>query len=311
MSELYLRKIGLVVAKGTSGLDLSNMQIQFSTQQADTNAPNTAIIRVLNLKDSTAKSIQDEFQTVTLQAGYKDGPYAQIFNGQIMQVKRGRISAIDKYVDLMCSDGDVFHHFGVVNTTLAAGNTSAQNQYDAIQQVASQYNVNPHPNNSSALASTGGVLPRGKVLFGLARAKLNTLAASKGMTWYIQDGQLVMMPLTGILPGQAIVLTAKTGMIGVPEATNNGIEVSCLLNPQIKPGVQIKLDNASINNTSQKQYGGMWPGYTDLNFYASLADDGVYTTIVAEHYGDIRGNDWKTKITALALDQSSSKTRAY
>jgi hypothetical protein len=311
MSDQYLRKIGLVVATGQSGLDLSNMQIQFATQQADQTAPNTAHIRIFNLKDSTAKAVQNEFQTVSLQAGYVNGNYAQIFNGQIMQVKRGRLSAVDSYVDIMASDGDLFHHFGFINTTLSAGNTGAASQYAAIQKVASGVGVNPHPNNNTALAATGGVLPRGKVLFGLAKYQLDKLTASKAMSWYIKDGQLILKPLTGYLPGQAVVLTAKTGMILIPEATNQGIEVTCLLNPLINVGTQVKLDNASINQTTQRQFGGLYPGWTDLNFFASTADDGIYQTLVVEHQGSIRGNDWQSHVICLALDKTSNTTRAY
>jgi hypothetical protein len=314
MSSQYLRKVGLVVATGSQGLDLSNMQMQFATQQADQTAPNTAYIRVFNLKDSTAKAIQNEFQTVSLQAGYENGNYAQIFNGQIMQVKRGRIDAVTKYLDIMASDGDLFHHFGFINNTLAAGNTSAANQYAAIQGVATGTGVNEHPNNASALAATGGVLPRGKVQFGLARYQLDKLTASKAMSWYIKDGQLILKPLTGYLPGEAVVLTSKTGMIGIPEATNQGIELRCLLNPLISVGTQVKLDNKSINQTTQRQFGGLYPGWTDINFFASTADDGVYQTIVVEHFGDIRGNQWESHLTCLALDKSSgagSSIRAY
>lgn len=311
MADQFLRKIGLVVAAGSSGLDLSNMQIQFATQQADQTAPNTAYIRIFNLKDSTAKSIQNEFQTVSLQAGYENGNYAQIFNGQIMQVKRGRLSAIDSYVDIMASDGDLFHHFGFINNTLAAGNTGATSQYAAIQQVASAAGVNEHANNANVLAATGGVLPRGKVQFGLAKYQLDKLTASKALSWFIKDGQLVLKPLTGYLPGQAVVLTAKTGMILIPEATNQGIELTAQLNPLINVGTQVKVDNASINQTAQRQFGGLYPGWTDVNFFASTSNDGVYQTLVVEHRGDIRGEDWESKLICLALDQSSSSVRAY
>lgn len=304
----FIRKIGLLVGTaGGSGIDLSQMQIEFSTQQADVGAPNTAVIRIFNLSDNTRNQIKNEFTSVSLQAGYEHGNYAQIFNGSIMEVRSGSLNATDNFVDIMASDGDLLHSFGFLNMSLAAGSSYAQQQ-QAIQSQAQKLGLTAPPPSgapSNALAATGGILPRGKVLFGLAKKRLDNLAASQSATWSVQNGQLVFNSLTGYAPGEVVVLNSKTGMLGVPEATTQGITIKCLLNPNIQIGQRVQINNADINTTQQKNFGGLFPGYTDVNFFASTANDGIYRVLVVEHSGNIRGETWETCLICLALDQSA------
>jgi hypothetical protein len=120
--QQFLRKIGLVVTAGSSGLDLSNMRIVFKVFQVDLpSTPNHATIKVYNLSDDTAKSVQKEFTAVRLQARYEGGSYGVIFNGTIKMVRRGRDNPTDTFLEILAADGDVARNFGIVNTTLAAG----------------------------------------------------------------------------------------------------------------------------------------------------------------------------------------------
>lgn len=301
----YLRHIGLIVTKGTDGLDLSNMRIQFQTYAPDADAPPTALIRVYNLTQDHAKQIQKEYQSVMLQAGYLNGNYGIIFKGTIKQIRRGRQNATDTFVDIMAADGDEGYNFGFVNKSLKSGSTQ-KDQLDAIFQSTQQQGLEKGsiPND----LGTGGTLPRGKVLFGLAREKLTDVSNSSNATWSIQDGKVNIIPLTGYLDGEIVVINARTGMIGIPEATNNGIEVMCLLNPLLRTGRRVKLDNASINQTTIRDQG--FPRYSDLNFPANVSDDGMYRVLVIEHKGDTRGNDWQSSLTCLAVDPSAKPTNS-
>ena len=111
-----------------------------------------------------------------------------------------------------------------------------------------------------------------------------------------------MIPLTAYMPGDVPVITAATGMIGLPEQTPNGIKVRVLLNPTIKIGQAIQLDNKSIQ---QMRY-GLGVNQQQENFFNELAsklnDDGFYYVMVADHTGDTRGNDWYSDLTCLAID---------
>jgi hypothetical protein len=303
LSDQYLRRISLIVSADTKGLDLSNLRITFKIQAPDADAPPTAYIRVYNLTDAQANSIQKEFQKVTLQAGYQNGNFAVIFTGTIAQVRRGRESNIDTFVDIMAADSDEMFNFALVNQSVAK-NSTAQQRFNAVMQEAAKFNVQATAASPANVGGTGGVLPRGKVLFGMARAQLNSLCQSNLCTWSVQNGQVTVIPLTGYLPGEVLKLNSRTGLIGVPEATQNGVEAMCLLNPYIKVGGRVQIDQAELNTTIVKQQ-GLFPQYSSVSYPASTANDGVYRVLVVEHEGDSRGNPWYSKLTCLAIDSTS------
>lgn len=321
--------VGKAPAAAQNGVDLSQFRIQFAVSAMDTDAPPTARIRVFNLAKSTVQKIQNEFQNVALQAGYQNGNFGVIFQGSIVRVRAGRLpNAVDSFVDILASNWDAYYNFAMVSATVKAG-ASPQDVLNAVETGVNNTPVASDKalqGNSNALGAqfkfgyipdsfkSGGTLPRGKVMFGLARQYITRAAEGQNCVWSIgPDGKVNVTKKDGVLPGQAVVLTSQTGMIGVPEATQQGIEVRSLLNPLIQCGTQIKIDNASIATTLNKSMLG-FPSIGSLAFFANTNSDGVYRAIVVEHEGDTRSpadSGWLTKITALSLDQSSGTGKPY
>lgn len=110
------------------------------------------------------------------------------------------------------------------------------------------------------------------------------------------------VPLTAYKPGEIPVITAATGMVGLPEQTQDGIRIKTLLNPNLKIGQAVKLDNESIQrfrynlSINQQATNEMIAASNKIN------DDGLYYVMVADHHGDTRGNAWHTDLTCLAID---------
>ena len=196
-----------------STIDLSQMHFRFRTVQQDVESPNNCAIRVYNLSRATVEAIsKSEYSRVILQAGYGDA-FGVIFDGTLKQFRTGRESATTTYLDLLVADGDIAYNYATINKTLAAGSSSAD-RVDAAVDAMGPYGVTK---GYISLAPTGGVLPRGKVLFGMPRVLLRQEAAAAGATWNISNGQVNITPLDGYLPGDAVELNAATGMIGMPE----------------------------------------------------------------------------------------------
>lgn len=318
----WIRKAELLVFKGpgneqlsteqfilrrNEGLDLSNMQFVFNTKQNDEQSPNSATIRIYNLKDETANQIQKEFTQVILNAGYVDGAYGTIFNGTIRQVRRGRENNIDKYLDILAADGDVGYNYGFCSGSFGKGSTPKQRVDEAKSKLGLK--------GGNVLDFTGGILPRGKVMFGMARAAMRIEADSQNASWSMQNGQLQMLPLTGYLKGEAVVLNSQTGMIGLPEQTEQGVVVKTLLDPKIRVGGQVKINNGEINQIVAASgqalpQGGQlkadqWAG---MEFPASIAADGLYRVYVIEYNGDIRGGPWYNTMTCLTINPGNPST---
>lgn len=298
----YDRKVSLILGgESSEPLEFSAFRVRFAVRRGDIQTPNSADIRIYNVSPDTSQRAEREFSRVILQAGY-EGNYGVIFDGLIKQIRRGRESQTDTYLDITAADGDSAYNFAVVIASLAAGSTPKDHVAEILQGMKSRGITQGFaPWDQPGVPPANG-LPRGKVLFGMCKDALRTVGKNTGTSWSIQDGALTFIPQSAYLPGDAVVVNAATGMIGLPEQTQNGIKVKTLLNPNIKIGSVIELDNESIQS---------------LRFGLSVADsaknmmdalvikknaDGLYRVLVADHMGDTRGNDFYTDIICVAVD---------
>lgn len=312
-NEQYLRKCSLLVVGAGDALDLSALRVTFETKQEDEESPNNAQVRVYNLAPETMTRIQKEYTRVILQAGY-DGNFGVIFDGTIKQFRIGKEDSTTTYMDLLAADGDRAYNWATVSKSLAAGSTPAQRISALVGAMAPQ---GVTPGQIIIPENTGGVLPRGRVLFGLARNALRDQVRSTGSTWSIQNGQVNVIPLDGYLPGEAVVLNARTGLIGRAEQTQEGVRARSLINPRIVQGGLVKIDNASINQTVQQKDFAI-PGaqlpynqYAGIQQFADVTADGLYRVYVAEFKGDTRGLPWWEDLILLAVDPSTQKVKPY
>lgn len=294
--DQWLRKVELILDDGEGhGLDVSKLRVRFNVNQSDFETPNNAIIRVTNLADSTADRIKKEYSRVTLQAGYQNGAYGIIFQGTVKQVRKGRENQTDTYLDIFAADSDEQYNFGMVNKTVSAG-TSPEDQTKMIaQEMGAQVGDVTY---DTALQSN----IRGKVLYGMARSQLRNLARTGLATWSLQDGKVTVLPLTGYAKGEAVVLNSKTGMIGLPEQTEEGIKIRCLLNPKIIIGTQVQINESSIqraavslNPLDVNQFENAFPPVTA---------DGFYYVMVNEMEGDTRGNEYYCNLICLSVNKT-------
>jgi hypothetical protein len=294
--QQYIRNASLIVAdaKG-NGLDLASLRIVFKVKKSSAQTPNAAIIRVYNLSDNTAKQIRDEFQSVTLQAGYQSN-FGLIFKGNIKQVRFGRENSTDTYVDIAAGDGDQSYNFSTISTTLSAGSQQTDQINAAINT------MEPNGVTTGFIDDIDSIiLPRGKVMYGMSRDYLRQSTESTNTTWSIQNEQIQIVKRTSVAPDPVVVLTSKTGLVGVPELTNDGVSARCLLNPLIRIGGIININqkdiaDAKLSNVSNN---------LQVNSAPQTTADGLYRVLVAEFVGDTFGNDWYTDITCISYDNSA------
>jgi hypothetical protein len=306
----FIRRASLVVASSNTTIDLSDFRFTFKISAADVESPNNAAIRVYNLDPDTLNQVVAEFQSVIVQGGYaQSDQYGIIFTGTIKQFRKGRESATDTYLDILAGDADTAYNWSLISTPLAKGSTPQQ-------QIAALSAAMNLPVDQSALKqSFGGTLqnPRGKVLFGMARNAFRGLAERLSCSWSIQQGVIQIIPYNGYLLDQPVVLGETSGVIGIPEATNEGIKIKVLLNPLIKPGQRVQIANALINQTlfnksqfnQQGTSGIPFNQRAGLQFFADTGKDGMYRAFSVEHEGDTRGHSWYTELICLAIDPTN------
>lgn len=295
--EQYRRKLNIVVATDAGeGLDFEKFRVQFVVRRGDVQTPNTADITIFNLAEHTASQITaKEFTQLSISAGY-EGNYGLLFRGQIKQTRKGRVDQKDSYVSIAAADGDEPYNFSSIALTLAAG-MEPQDEVQAFLKTMAKGTINQ--GSVCTLSTHTNLRPR--VYYGMTKDEWRDFAERNDVLWSIQDGMLTIIPQAGYILGPVQTISPATGLIGVPEQTQNGIRLRTLLNPRLKIGTAIKLDS-TIN---QYRYGLDTQSLLTnklLSTSIKANADGLYYIMVADHSGDTRGNEWYTDLTCLAVD---------
>ena len=118
-------------------------------------------------------------------------------------------------------------------------------------------------------------LPRGRVLNGNSRDILTKIARNNKADWSIQDGSLIFLPKDKVLSDDAVLISQDTGMINAPEQTDEGLELTCLLNPALQIGGLVKVESI-------------------IEYF-----NGEYKIVKLAHSGDGIGGDWHSKMTVV------------
>ncbi|MGL9734619.1 MAG: hypothetical protein ACR5LD_11575 [Symbiopectobacterium sp.] len=91
--------------------------------------------------------------------------------------------------------------------------------------------------------------PQGKTYFGMTRDAADNLAGQCRASWKYINSQLVMVPEDNYVQ-EAVVLNSTTGLIGLSQQTiMAGVNVRCLINPNIQVNGLIRLDQSLIYRT--------------------------------------------------------------
>ena len=298
-------------------LVLSDFKITFNVRAADQETPDHCAIRIYNLSKETVKRITGgfssttnthtvgEFTDISLNAGYQ-GNFGSIFKGTIKQFRVGREDNLNSYVDIFAADGDYLY-----SKTISMNIPAAKTYEEVIQAISEQVETDIDT-TSVQISSTNLVFLRGAVIFGMARAKYRLLANNLNASWRIENGKIIFMDNQGYREGEVICINAKTGLIGVPEQTDQGIKVTCLLNHKIRIGDRVQLNNQEITQLSESNPNNPPIMYNRLvgpiYFNPPTDADGYYRVFVVEHEGDTRGQNWYTHLICLAMTTDKKKT---
>lgn len=307
MTRQYLRKVELIVdqsgdptsntsSKGQKTYDLSDMHIGFHVFSATKSTLKYAEIIIWNLSKDKANALLKEFTSIQLSAGY-EGSFGLIFSGETAFVEIGKENAVDSYVKIRAQDSDQSRNWSFSNFTLAAGWTDDdvyKNLITDFGRFGLQAGYKPD--------FTGNPNPRAFVAHDKSESLMNSLAVRQNCDWFIEDGKVNMVPKGSFLPGPAEVLSASTGLIGVPKQTFNGIECMCLLRPGIKTGGRVQIDNSQVAQANQSKVFQNQVGILLPSLQGSDTGIGIYKSHCVEHFGDTRGEEWYTRFIGVSVD---------
>ena len=289
MARQYLRSIKLSVSGIDVSYHLSNLHVEFQVNNAIVGTPKWGTVRIWNLGADKATQIIREFTELSLGVSYSVGDEQTIITGEIAQSVYGRENAVDTYLDLLVQDADRALLWGVLNKSLTPG----YNDEQVLKLILDAWNIGPQQitiGNKPDLSQP--TYPDGFAFCGTAFEAMEQLAHRHDCNWFVEDGQLQIIPRTGYLPSEDVpLLTAESGLLGTPLLTYQGIQGRCLMNPQLRVGRTIRLRNSDITQLALRQpvLGITDPGAVVPTINNPIDTYGTYKVLAVTHAGDSRG----------------------
>ena len=256
------------------------IKIEFNISKSISSTANTADITIYNLAESTRNGIGKEFDAITLEAGYAPpggaGNVGIIFKGAVRDVEHRREGPNIKTI-ISCGDGDAAFRRATISKSYPAGTPVK----DVIDDIAKEMEAKGLARGEFKYpeALEGKTFKRPYAACGSCVRELNTIGRGNGFYWSSQNETLEIIPGDGFV-GTVAVISPETGMIGTPAITDNGVRVSALLNPEIRPNrrVQIKSQTLEMN-----------------------AADGMYRVSACTYSGNNIDGEFKVDITGEAI----------
>ena len=279
-STLYGRRYKLIIGMGgTKGIEVTNLHCIFTVEKSMSEDPNPSIIQIHNLAPGTRNNILANARRVIIEAGYEGPQYGLIYDGDIVRgLKRGP-NSIDKITELVAQDGDAFLNGGFISVSYAAGYTS-EDIFRSMTRVGdnkvSMGAVSENMKNTQ--------LARGKAMFGQPKDYLHNIAKSEGALFYVCDRKINMVKPMDLPVSEIVSLSPRSGLVGTPEQTEDGIKGLCLLNPLLNLNTLVHVSNEFVQQ--EASLGGL--------------STGVYKIISLRHVGDSRGDEWHTEFIGIA-----------
>ncbi len=225
--------------RGEQGKLIEGLRVKFEIEKTLEPVPNKAVITVYNLNADSRALTERPRLFLALSVGYGN-IIEDIFNGDISQPK-SQLTGPDIITTFEVGDGEVAYQQSRVDITYTAG-TSIK---DAILGVARSF--------GQTIKDLSAVGPEkilnGLVLSGPSRQHLNQLTEKSGLEWSIQDGSIQVLKKGGVTNEEAVVLTPQTGLIGIPQKKDQGIELTSLLQTKLKPGRIVQVQSKFISGT--------------------------------------------------------------
>ncbi len=267
--QLFEREVIVEIGvKGQPARRFSGHRVKFHVEQTPGSTPNKGKVEIYNLtRDSAALADQPGSQ-VRLIAGYI-GTSEVIYVGDISaKNSKTELEGVDLVTRMECADGIDNYQKKFVEKSYKEGTPFKQILTELAQTLSSlgAPNILGVPEDS---------VVSGLTLSGQSYKSMDELTGKLGLSWSIQDGVVQVVKEGGSTKDQAVLLSSSTGLVGIPKRKDNGIEITSLLQPRIRPGRQIELDSRLIK--------------------------GRYIAGKVTHQGDNFGSEFYTIIEAVKL----------
>lgn len=279
-----------------TAIDVSLLKCVFKIEQKLETATTLATLVVYNMNDKAEGDIIREGFQISIEAGYQEGQYGEIFTGDIVQVFRNRENGIDYRLEIIALKGNILFDANMVRSSLAAGST-ARDTIKALSENADKKievgEISPYLNQHP--------LPRGKVFFGTPGKYIRDICIHNDANFWIDsDDTLTIKKITDEIPeDKCLVLTPMTGLVGTPQYGDDGIHIKMLLDCRVKLYTLIKIDNELIQRQAMNFDLSGQGNNNQLPQQSQFDQNGEYQVFSVSHNGDTWGDTWITEVIGV------------
>jgi len=269
------------------GFEIIDLRINFKIEKSLVGYPNLGNIKIYNLSESSRNNIEEKGLQIQLYAGYEDNSIPLLFSGDIINVVHLK-NGPDWISEIFAADGINILSTATINKTLPAGVDTGQ-IYDELVGQMQGISKGVTEGLQNCLSGKRSLL-RELQLSGNIKDWLDKIATDCGFEYSINDGVIETtptgFPLSDVPP---VIINQGSGMIGSPERTEVGINVSHLLLPELKLARTIKVESIS----EKINVGNLF-----FRKVPPIRNKGIYRIDKLVHTGDTHDNPWLTQINA-------------
>lgn len=268
-----------------SGLDITELDIDFEVEKDLTAEPNKCTLKVYNLlpeiraaleqqniydpktpkgtktdsKGKSKKTVKSGRIRVEIEAGYKETGRALIFSGDLRRALSSEDGEKTWVTTIEGEDGGRTSNSSRVCESFPAGTTRLTVVKSCLDALGLGVG-----NLVAVEAQLSQVYTHGTVLDGSSSKELAGVLRAAKLTYSIQDGSIQFLNVGKGLARKAVLLDYASGLIGSPERDTTGLVlVTCLMNPDLFVGTYVYLDSNDLKGTflvSKVSYSGSTSG---------------------------------------------------
>lgn len=294
MSTLQInRKYRLVVGDLNTGdgIEITEHQVSFDILKSSDNSKNSnsASIEISNLSDKSLKTFNIDYPVATFEVGYGNvRNLGLLFAGQVTHVST-RKRGTDRVTQILLGSGYTELNHQTVSKLVPPGKT-VRDVFEELRKTIP--NVSRGVYNGTNLNSQ---LINGYNISGPVKQALDSLANSYKVEWRI-DGDVLYVNNKDRAESEnfesAYVISPSSGLIEIPyysagdkrrstgdDAKKQSVHFTMLINPAIRPGMIIKLENTEINGWFKVETIRFSGSYRGGNWIAEVACSAIEKVI--------------------------------
>jgi hypothetical protein len=240
MSSLWLRKVKVTIEGKGGKLIVEDLKIDFDVKATIGSSQNTGTVKIWNLRKDNRGKLGEEFDTITLEAGYQDGPFGIILKGDIRDAENTlEDGAADVCSTIEVGEGDKAVNKAGVSKTFPKGTKPKA----IIDHVADSMKISK--------GSFVGLddLPETKrpyTVFGHSAKEMDKMGREFGFYWSIQKGHIEAVKSDKYIE-DTILFDPKSGLIGTPTVTDKGLKFKTLLHPKLAPNRSVEVKSPFLD----------------------------------------------------------------